>query len=235
MTRIARTFFWLPTCVTLALSTTPAEAADSALADQDGACREQWLAVGRCRNRPWTGPQIMLGAELGVSAMTETGPFGLNKGVGSVTEAGPAWGVRAGLEVFPWAAVELRYVGMYNAVQSSLSPAGSVGFLTSGGEAVLRLTAPLPFVHPYVFGGVGYYDITLDGSPTARAASTFHSSTQAGVPVGFGLDVPLTWYLAVDVEATYHYQIGESYSSVTTNGIDGGDLSTVNAILRVRL
>jgi hypothetical protein len=128
-------------------------------------------------------------------------------------------------------ALEGRYLGMYNSAQASVSPAGSAGFLTTGAAAVVRLTAPLPFVHPYIFGGAGYYDIALVGS----SGSELHSSSQCGIPMGFGLDVPLTWHLSVGAEATYHYQIQESYSAVTTNGIDGGDLSTFNAVLRARL
>ena len=53
--------------------------------------------------------------------------------------------------------------------------------------------------------------------------------------MGFGLDVPLTYHLSLGVEGTYHFLIHESFSSVTTNGIDGGDLSTFNAVLRARL
>ncbi len=201
----------------------------------DHGCRNRWLAMGRCRDRTWAGPEIMFGADFGVSAMTETGPFGFNRGVGSATLAGPSWGVRAGIEVLPWLGLEGRYVGMYNSVQGPMSPAGSVGFLTTGGEAVLRLTAPFRFVHPYVFGGVGYYDIALAGGSGAQAGTVFHSSSQPGIPMGFGVDVPLTWYLSLDAEATYHFQLGEDFSAVTTNGIDGGDLTTFNAVLRARL
>jgi outer membrane protein with beta-barrel domain len=214
---------------------TPSAASPDQTAAPDGGCRDKWFAMGRCRDRKWTGPEIMLGADFGVSSMTETGPLGFGKGVGSATVAGPSWGVRAGVEVLPWLGLEGRYVGMYNSAQSSVSPAGSIGFLTTGGEAVLRLTAPLPFVHPYIFGGIGYYDIALTGSSTAQAGSVLHSSSQPGIPLGFGLDVPLTWYLAFDVEATYHFQLGEDYSAVRTNGIDGGDLTTFDAVLRARL
>ena len=178
---------------------------------------------------------ILLCADLGVSAMDETGPFGFNRGVGAVTEAGPAWGLRAGIEVLSWLAFEARYVGMSNSVQASVSPAGSVGYLTTGGEAVVRLTAPLPLVHLYIFGGVGYYDNSLVGSSNATAGSTLISSSQSGIPMGFGLDVPLTWHLSLGAEATYHFLLGERFSAVTTNGIDGGDLSTFNMVLRVRL
>jgi len=201
----------------------------------DHFCRDHWLATGRCRDRPWAGPVLVLGADLGVSVMNETGPFGLGKGVGAVMDAGPAWGLRAGVDFFSWLGLEARYVGMYNAAQASVSPAGSTGYLTTGGEAVVRFTAPLPFVHPYIFGGVGYYDSALVGSSTAQGGSVLHSSSQPGIPMGFGLDVPLTWYLSLGVEATYHFMLGEDYSSVTTNGIDGGDLSTVNAVVRLRL
>jgi hypothetical protein len=201
--------------------------------DHDRFCRDRWFDVSQCRERTWDGPELMLGLDLGVSAMNETGPFGFGKGVGSATDAGPAWGLRVGAELFPWLAVEGRYVGMYNATQASVSP--GTAFLTTGGEAVARLTAPLPYVHPYIFMGGGYYDVALVGSSSTGAPSPFNSSSQFGVPMGFGLDVPLTWHLSLGAEATYHFLIHESFSSVTTNGIDGGDLSTVNLVVRARL
>jgi hypothetical protein len=208
--------------------------------DGDRFCRDHWMAMGNCRNRKWTRPELLLGADLGVSAMTETSPFGFNKGVGGVTGAGPAWDVRAGVDFFPWLGLEARYVGMYNAAQRSVSPAGDLGFLTTGIEAVVRFTAPTPYVRPYIFAGIAYYDVSLVGSAQAQDASSLHSSSQPGIPLGFGFDVPLTWYLSVDLEATYHFQLGESFSDDTTttkggSGIDGGDLSTFNAGVRVRL
>jgi hypothetical protein len=226
-----------PVAVASDVEPSPGNSSDQTATAYDGErfCRSHWFAMGHCRDRRWTGPEIMFGADLGFAAMTETGPFGFNKGVGSATEAGPAWGLRAGVEVFPWLGLEARYVGMNNSAQASASPAGSVGFLTTGGEAVVRLTAPIPFVHPYVFGGVGYYDISLVGSSGAQAGSVLHSSSQPGIPMGFGLDVPLTWYLSIDAEATYHFQLGESFSAVTTNDVGGGDITTFNAVLRVRL
>jgi hypothetical protein len=210
------------------------------LTDGDRFCRDHWLAMGRCRNRKWVGPQLMFGTDLGVSAMTETGPFGFNKGVGGVTGAGPAWGAHAGVDFFPWLGLEARYVGMYNSAQSSVSPAGNVGFLTTGAEAVVRITAPIRYVRPYIFGGVAYYDISLIGSSRAEESSVLHSSSQPGIPLGFGFDFPLTWYLSLGIEATYHFQLGEDFSTDATTtkggaGIDGGDLSTFNARVNVRL
>jgi opacity protein-like surface antigen len=197
-------------------------------------CKDHWFAFAQCRERSWAGPQLMLGVDLGTSVMNETGPFGFNQGVGAVTDAGPAWALRVGVELLPWLALEGRYVGMYNSAQESVSPLGSVGFLTTGGEAVVRLTAPLPYVHPYVFGGVGYYDNSLVGSATALPGSQLYSSNEPGFPMGFGLDVPLSWHLSLGLEATYHYFKGEVFSSNTVNGIDGGDISTANVVLRIR-
>jgi hypothetical protein len=208
--------------------------------DGDRFCQYHWFAIGRCGDRKWAGPELMFGMDLGFSAMTETGPFAFNKGVGGVTGAGPAWGLRAGVELFPWLGLEARYVGMYNSAQSLVSPAGNVGFLTTGAEAVVRITAPTPYVRPYIFGGAAYYDVSLVGSSRAQESSVLHSSSQPGIPLGFGFDLPLTWYLSLDLEATYHFQLGEDYSTDTTTtkggaGIDGGDLSTFNAVARVRL
>ncbi|HEY3820162.1 MAG TPA: hypothetical protein VGL81_23520 [Polyangiaceae bacterium] len=200
----------------------------------DETCRVEWFAMGPCRNRAWTGPLITFGLDFGVAAMTEAGPFGFGKGIGGATYAGPSWGFRASVELLPWLGLEGRYLGAYNGGQGSVTPSGSVGFLSTGGEAVLRVTAPLPFVRPYVLGGVGYYDITLAGGSAAQAASVLHSSAQPGIPMGVGVDIPLTWYLSLGVEAAYHFQLGESFASVTTNGIDGGDITTFGAVLRAR-
>jgi hypothetical protein len=192
-------------------------------------CRDHWFAMGPCRDRPWTGPEFELGVALGVSAMNESGPLGFSNGVGSVTTAGPAWSVMAGIEFLPWLALEARYLGMYDSSSASVSPSG--GFLASAGTAVARLTAPLPYVHPYVFGGIGYYDFDFTGP----SVSAMHSSSQAGIPMGVGLDVPLNYHLSVAAEASYNFQLGESFSGVTTNGIDGGDVTRFDLVLRARL
>jgi hypothetical protein len=217
----------------------PVEAAeparDDAGLDRERLCQGSWFAVRRCGERPWSGPVFMFGLDLGSSAMNEGGPLAFNDGVGSVTGAGPVWGVRAGVELLRWLALEAHYVGMYNSIQSSVSPAGTMGYFTSGVDAVIRFTAPLPYVHPYVFSGVGYYDHSLMGSSTAQAGSVMTSSTQPDIPMGVGLDVPLTWHLSIGLEATYHFAIGESYSAVTANGIDGGDVSTFTGVMRFRL
>jgi hypothetical protein len=207
--------------------------APSALAEEapDPFCRDHWFAMGSCRDRRWAGPELMLGVDLGASVMEEHGPFGFGNGVGSVMNPGPAWGVRVGVELLPWIALEAHYLGMYNSAQPVVSTGSSGGFFTSGVVAVLRLTAPLPYVHPYIFGGGGYYDVALIGA----SGSELHSSSQCGIPMGFGLDVPLTYHLSLGGEATYHYQFQESFSDVTTNGIDGGDFSTFNLVLRARL
>jgi hypothetical protein len=219
--------------------TSPPAAAEPVASDatpnRKGYCRSHWFAVSECRDTRSPGPRVFFGAGLGVAKMNESGPFGFGTGVGSVTDAGPTWDFRAGLEVFPWLAVEARYDGMQESIHSSISPAGSLGFFMTSASLTVRLTLPLPYVHPYVFGGVGYYDISLTGSSGAKSGSVFNSSSQPGLPLGFGLDVPLTWHLSVAAEATYHFQLGESYSSDTANGIDGGDISTFTAVLRARL
>lgn len=210
-------------------------ASDDAGLDRARYCQDNWFAAGRCGERPWSGPLFVFGLDAGSAAMNEGGPFAFNSGTGSVTSAGPTWGVRAGVELLRWLAVEADYAGMYNATQSSVSPAGSVAYVTSGVDAFLRLTAPLPYVHPYLLVGVGYYDHSLMGSSTAKAGSVMTSSTQPEIPMGVGLDVPLTWHMSLGLEATYHFAVGESYSAVTANGIDGGDLSTFTAVMRFRL
>jgi hypothetical protein len=205
-------------------------------AEEDGGnyCRGHWFDVGVCRDSLREYPRVVVGVELGVAKMNESGPFGFHTGVGTVTDAGPAWGLRGGVELFSWLAFEARYAGDREAIQASVAPTGSLGFLASAAEMTLRLTAPLPWVHPYIFGGIGYEHVAVVGSSATRAGSPLFSSGQPDFPLGFGFDVPLTWRLSVAFEATYHFQLGEDYSNDTTNGIDGGDISTFNAVLRGR-
>jgi hypothetical protein len=219
-----------------ALSPAPSQEVKDPEHEQERLCRDRWFGeYRRCRSRRWAGPMLVFGGDFGISAMNEGGAIGFNNGVGSVTNAGPAWGASVGVEVFRWLAFEARYVGMYNSAQSSVSPTGSVGYFTTGGAAIIRFTAPLPYVHPYIFGGAGYYKNALIGSSAAKAGSVLLSSSQPGVPLGLGVDVPLTWHVSVGVEATYHFMIGESFSDVTANGIDGGDITTFNGVMRFRL
>jgi hypothetical protein len=198
-------------------------------------CHDQWFAIAACHDESTSGIRLMFGLDVGVLKMTESGPFGFGNGVGSVTDPGPSWGLRAGVELLPWLAFEARYVGTYAGLQSSVSPAGTLGFLTTAGEIMARFTAPLPYVHPYILGGVGYYDVALVGGDAAKAASPLFSSDQVGIPLGFGVDVPLSWHLSLGAEAAYHFQIGESFSSVKANEIDGGDLTTFDIVARIRL
>ncbi len=79
------------------------------------------------------------------------------------------------------------------------------------------------------------YDNAVVGPVAALSASQLFSSYEPGVPMGFGLDVPVSYHLSLGVEATYHYLRGEIFSSNTTNGIDGGDLTTFNLVARLRL
>jgi hypothetical protein len=40
---------------------------------------------------------------------------------------------------------------------------------------------------------------------------------------------------SLGAEAAYHFQLGESFSLVKANGIDGGDLTTFDVVARMRL
>jgi hypothetical protein len=209
----------------LFLGTSSAAAEELIPAGQAQTCRGHWFMMGSCRDRHWDGPELELGVSLGVSAMNESGPFSFHTGIGTIASPGPAWGALVGVEFFPRLALEARYFGM----NAAISPTG--GFVGSAALGVVRLTAPLPYVHPYVFGGIGYYDFAFVDS----SASVMHSSSQPGIPMGIGVDVPLTYHLSLGAEASYNFQIGESYSNVTTNGIDGGDDTRFELVLRARL
>jgi len=175
-------------------------------------------------------PMLTLGAELGVGGWVEGGPFGFGSGTGSVLQAGPAWGLRAGVDFVPWFGVEGRYVGMWN---SGNSNASGLGYVMTGGELVLRLVAPTPFVRPYIFGGIGYYDFARVGVDVT-GASALVSSSQPGVPMGVGLEVPIARGWSLAVEGTFRFQIGESFAP-SNDEIDGADQTTLTGIVKYRL
>jgi hypothetical protein len=214
----------------LALQPSLAAAADAPPGDDGASCRANWFAFEGCRDRAWTGPLLELGVGVGVSMLNRGGPFGFGKGVGSATNPGPAWSILAGVEVLPWLAVEARYLGMYDAANASVG--GSGGYLASAGTAVVRLTAPLQYVRPYLFGGIGYYNFGFSGG---AAGSPLLSTSQPGVPLGVGVDVPLSYHFSIGAEASYHFQLNETFSQSTTNGIDGGDDTRFDLVVRGRL
>jgi hypothetical protein len=222
-------------CLGVLVSNRSAFAQPSAPDPQRAYCHDHWLAVGGCWHRPWEGPRFSFGAEFGVAAMVEGGPFGFGNGTGSVTNPGPAWGLRAGVDFLPWLGVEARYIGAHNTGRPSVSQGGDVAFLTTGGEAVVRFVAPLRFVRPYIFGGVGMYDVSLQGSTAAQTVSTLNSSSTPGIPMGVGFDIPLTWHLTLGAEATFRFLIGESFSNAPARDIDGADLTTFTAVVKLHL
>ncbi len=141
--------------------------------------------------------------------------------------------MRVGVDLLSWLGLEARYFGDFNDGKLPATAAGDVAYVLSSGQLVVRLSLPVPFVRPYIFSGVGVYNFHLIGSAEARAASMLNSTTQLGIPIGFGLEVPLTWHVGFAIEAVYHFQVGESFSAV--DDISGGDLSTLTGVMRLRL
>ena len=135
-------------------------------------------------------PHLALAIDGGVSAFNESGPFGFNTGIGSITSAGPAWGARVGVELLKWFAIDVHYSGMDNHATGAGTPNGSVHLLTNAGTGELRFTAPLPYVQPYLFAGAGVYSTSITGSASAKAASPLFGHTEFGVPLGVGLKDP---------------------------------------------
>ncbi|HEY4120688.1 MAG TPA: outer membrane beta-barrel protein [Byssovorax sp.] len=189
------------------------------------ACFRHW-AEGPC-----SYPRLSLALDLGVSSFNESGPFGFDNGVGRVTEAGPGWGGRLGVELARWFAIDAHYIGMYNAAKDAQHD-GNVGLLTSAFAGEVRLTAPFRYVHPYLFVGAGVYDTTLEGTQAPRFLEPLHGSSEFGMPLGLGVGFPVNRMTTVGAELTYHRLFGESFGRTDDYG---GDLFTANAVLRFRI
>ena len=172
-------------------------------------------------------PHLTAAVDGGISHFAEGSPFGLGTGLGSITAWGPAWGLRVGVELMPWFAIDAHYIGAYNRADASVSVGGRRALLTSAGTAEARFTWPLRYVQPYLFIGAGMYSTSISGS---SASTELHSSTEFGVPVGVGFGVPVASGLSLGAEMTYHRWFSESLSE--NEDIGGGDPLTINAVLR---
>ena len=207
-----------------------ARAQEVVVVEEEPYCRSHWWGVGRCWHERYRRPVFTFGGELGIAHLEEGGPFGFNSGTGSATDTGPAWGLRVGVDFMPWIGIEGRYIGSY---EPGNSRAANVGYAMSGGEVVVRLALPTPFVRPYIFAGVGGYDFELIGDAGSRSASQLNSSSQMGIPMGVGVELLLSWHVGLAIEGTYRFQLSESFSQNDTIG--GADLTTLTGVLRFRL
>ncbi len=205
-------------------------ASSSAFAQESAAEEKPPCTLG---HSPCTYPHFALALEGGVSSFNEGGPFGFSAGVGAATAPGPSWGLRVGYEIKSWLAIDAHYIGMNDHVESALAPNGAVSLFTNAALAEVRLTIPLRYVQPYFFTGFGVYSTSITGTSGARAGAQFSGSTEPGVPIGLGLGIPITGGLSVGAELAYHRFFGESFAK--DEEIGGGDLTTMNAVVRVRL
>ena len=174
-------------------------------------------------------PHLVVGADAGVSHFNEGSPFGFQTGTGSATLYGPAWGLRIGAEFTSWFAVEAHYIGMSNRAKAFVSSGGRSSLLTNAIAAELRFTAPTAYVQPYLFFGPGLYSTSVGGS---AASTELTGSTEFGVPIGVGLQVPLPRGISLGAEMTYHRFFSESFSE--NEDIGGGEPLTINAAARFR-
>jgi hypothetical protein len=186
------------------------------------------------RDRPcMNGPKLSFALEAGASTWNEGGPFGYAEGLGKAASPGPSWGVRFGVELTRWIAVEGHYLGMSNLVNRDVTPSGTIHLISSAAIAEVRVTLPLPFVQPYLFTGPGIYSTGIAGSESSRNASPFYSSTEFGIPIGVGIAVPVSDCISFGGEMAYHRLFGEALAD--DDEIGGGDLTTFNAVLRFRI
>ena len=186
------------------------------------------------KDRPCKSSNFVFAFEAGGGAFVEGHPFAFGKGTGSGTSPGPAWGVRVGYEFTRWFAIEAHYSGTMNLINKDYSPAGPARLVTNALLAELRFTAPTPYIQPYLFFGGGLYGTSTAGDTyAARTGSSFHSSTEFGLPMGVGFSVPVTEHMALGLEATHHFFLGESFSE--NEELAGGDLTNFTAVVRFRL
>ena len=183
-------------------------------------------------NKSCKGPHLEASIEGGAASFNESGPFGFSTGIGSASKFGGTWGIRVGASLTKWLALDAHYVGMNNRATGAGTPDGSVSLFTSGVTGEFRLTAPIPYVQPYIVGGAGVYTTSVTGGDVALRKSPLYGSTEFGIPMGVGLTIPISNGVSVGGEATYHRFFGEAFSDVEEIG--GGDLTTFAGVVRAQ-
>jgi len=138
----------------------------------------------------------------------------------SLGDAGVAWGLRGGIGLFGPTRLEARYLS------SGHDLAGGHSANVREGDAQLRLSLLPGGTTPYLFGGIG-----LRVSDTNQPGPVTSDSTLM-VPLGAGLDLPLTRQLFLAPEFTWHHRLGTPDPQVPT-GMAGGDTWNVSLVLRV--
>jgi hypothetical protein len=93
--------------------------------------------------------------------------------------------------------VGFRIDASYNSFgyKSSAKTSGSAHVTSVTGDVVLNM--PLVLIHPYLIGGLGYYNV---GAPYASSSSNIGVNVGAGV----GVSLPLTG-VSVFAETRYHH------------------------------
>ena len=104
-----------------------------------------------------------------------------------------------------------------------------MGTVTSELTGVVRLTAPTPYVRPYILAGVGgaWNTTTFINGATAQTQNTTLRDNRSGVvPMGGGIDVPLGRRWGVGFEGQYHWYMNPNFMTDTTTTNTAGQWHT---------
>jgi len=130
----------------------------------------------------------------------------------SLGAAGAAWGVRGGIGVLGPTRLEARYLSSGHD-QSSVRE----------GDAQLRVSLLPGGAAPYLFGGIGFRQ-----SEIQMSSAQISSESLLMLPLGAGLDLPLTGQLFLAPEFTWHHVLSNDLPTAT-------DTWNVSLVLRVDL
>jgi hypothetical protein len=125
--------------------------------------------------------------------------------LGSRTNAGPGWNVRAGYDLGRNVGFEVGYLGARNGIDDTSLPAAH-SITTTGLNGDLKLTAPIEAgrvtLKPYVFGGLGaaYFGVSGD-------VPGYQSNSNVQVPLGVGGDAFLSQNVSVGARLGYFVNV----------------------------
>jgi hypothetical protein len=180
---------------------------------------------------PWR-PSFALSFGLGggIAYFTENTPFGTDTNIGRGTAPGYNVGLRASFEFFSWLAFDVRGLVFRN----DGNPFVDYGTMTtSGGLGAIRLTLPMPHIHPYALVGFGGFHMgTSSGGSTTQQTMLLNDTVWA-IESGLGAVVPTGYGVEVGVEWLYNHLNNEMLS--TNPAADGGDPSTLSVFVQYRL
>lgn len=144
-----------------------------------------------------------------VGLFADTGVSSYTSSLANATQVGVAYGGRLDFSPIRNLGIEIGYDGSLNDLKTSISPNGSLYGNAVTGDLRFNLVPPgydLPGnLKPFVFGGVGYQNVT-----PSNFTPGFSDANLLAVPVGGGIEADIADHFLVGARFTWNFLFNET-------------------------